>query len=134
MDLRSINASGFDGAPEWKTKVESEALNYGIISNKSIKEQREGLSIAILKGELIGAIQNNQVLVVIGEHLLKNNYILVRGLDLMCIIRMWDTYLAQDSSNGFDDFHIYVCASLLHRFSKDLKRRQDFEELFSFLN
>jgi len=67
MELRSINVSNFDGAPEWKAKAENKALSYGIISNKSIKEQREGLPIARLKGELMRAIAENQVLVVIGE-------------------------------------------------------------------
>jgi len=67
MELRAINVSNFDGAPEWKTKVESKTLSYGIISNKSIKEQRESLPIYRLKNELISAIANNQILVVIGE-------------------------------------------------------------------
>jgi len=67
QELRSINMSAFDGAPEWKQKAESKTLSYGIISNKSIKEQRESLPIYRLKRELMEAICNNQVLVVIGE-------------------------------------------------------------------
>mmetsp|Transcript_7755 Transcript_7755/g.15640 ORF Transcript_7755/g.15640 Transcript_7755/m.15640 type:complete len:1328 (-) Transcript_7755:1924-5907(-) len=67
QELRSINMSSFDGAPEWKQKAESKTLSYGIISNKSIKEQREGLPVYRLKSELIRAISENQVLVVIGE-------------------------------------------------------------------
>ena len=67
QELRSINMSSFDGAPEWKQKAESKTLSYGIISNRSIKEQREGLPIYRLKPELIRAITENQVLVVIGE-------------------------------------------------------------------
>ena len=67
QELRSINMSAFDGAPEWKQKVENKTLSYGIISSKSIKEQREGLPIYRLKKELMEAIHNNQVLVVIGE-------------------------------------------------------------------
>eukprot|EP00550_Attheya_septentrionalis_P002543 CAMPEP_0198285030 /NCGR_PEP_ID=MMETSP1449-20131203/4355_1 /TAXON_ID=420275 /ORGANISM="Attheya septentrionalis, Strain CCMP2084" /LENGTH=1204 /DNA_ID=CAMNT_0043982267 /DNA_START=100 /DNA_END=3714 /DNA_ORIENTATION=- len=67
QELRSINMSAFDGAPEWKQKAENKTLSYGIISNRSIKEQREGLPIAKLKRELINAITDNQVLVVIGE-------------------------------------------------------------------
>jgi len=59
--------SQMDGAPEWKQKIESKTLSYGIISNKSIKEQREGLPIFHLKTELLSAISQNQVLVVIGE-------------------------------------------------------------------
>lgn len=67
QELRSINMSAFDGAPEWKQKAESKTLSYGIISNKSIKEQREGLPIYRLKRELMRAMAENQVLVVIGE-------------------------------------------------------------------
>ena len=67
QELRSINMSTFDGAPEWKQKAQSKTLSYGIISNKSIKEQREGLPVFRLKSELMRAIQDNQVLVVIGE-------------------------------------------------------------------
>jgi ATP-dependent RNA helicase DHX8/PRP22 len=67
QELRSINMSTFDGAPEWKQKAQSKTLSYGIISNKSITEQRESLPIFKLKPELIRAITENQVLVVIGE-------------------------------------------------------------------
>jgi ATP-dependent RNA helicase DHX8/PRP22 len=69
QELRSINMSSLenDGKPEWKTKVESKTLSYGIISNKSLKEQREGLPVYRLKGPLMKAISENQVLVVIGE-------------------------------------------------------------------
>ncbi|KAL3766674.1 hypothetical protein ACHAWU_003430 [Discostella pseudostelligera] len=67
QELRSINMSAFDGAPEWKQKAESKTLSYGIISNKSIKEQRESLPIHRLKPELMRAMTENQVLVVIGE-------------------------------------------------------------------
>jgi len=67
QELRSINMSTFDGAPEWKQKAESKTLSYGIISSKSIKDQRESLPIYRLKPELIRAISENQVLVVIGE-------------------------------------------------------------------
>jgi len=67
QELRSINMSTFDGAPEWKQKAQSKTLSYGIISNKSLKDQRESLPIYRLKKELINAIVDNQVLVVIGE-------------------------------------------------------------------
>jgi hypothetical protein len=56
-----------NGAPEWKQKAENKTFSYGIISNKSLKEQRESLPIYILKTELMQAIVTNQVLVVIGE-------------------------------------------------------------------
>jgi ATP-dependent RNA helicase DHX8/PRP22 len=67
QELRSINMSAFDGAPEWKKKAENKTLSYGIISNKSIKEQRESLPVYRLKKELMEAITSNQLLVVVGE-------------------------------------------------------------------
>jgi predicted RNA-binding protein with RPS1 domain len=70
QELRSINVMsqlGDGSAPEWKQKAQNKALSYGIISTKSLKEQRESLPIYKLKQELIGAVANNQVLVVIGE-------------------------------------------------------------------
>jgi ATP-dependent RNA helicase DHX8/PRP22 len=67
QELRSINMSAFDGAPEWKKKAEKKTLSYGIISNKSIKEQRESLPIYRLKKELLEAVSKNQLLVVVGE-------------------------------------------------------------------
>jgi ATP-dependent RNA helicase DHX8/PRP22 len=69
QELRSINlmSQHQEGAPEWKQKAESKTLSYGIISNKSIHEQRQSLPIYRLKKELMQAIASNQLLVVIGE-------------------------------------------------------------------
>jgi ATP-dependent RNA helicase DHX8/PRP22 len=67
QELRAINMSAFDGAPEWKKKAENKTLSYGIISNKSIKEQRESLPVYRLKKELMDAISKNQILIVVGE-------------------------------------------------------------------
>ena len=44
----------------------------------------------------------------------------MRELELNCIIRLWDTYLSESNQNGFDDFHVYVCASFLTKFSEKL--------------
>lgn len=67
QELRSINIGGSLELPEWKQKTQGKSLAYGQISNKPIKEQREGLPIYRLKSELCAAIAQNQVLVVIGE-------------------------------------------------------------------
>lgn len=67
QELRSINMSAFDGAPDWKKKAENKTLSYGIISTKSLKEQRENLPVYRLKNELMKAISENQLLVVVGE-------------------------------------------------------------------
>lgn len=69
QELRSINimSNQTNGAPEWKQKAENKTLSFGIISNKSILEQRQSLPIYKLKRELMQAMTNNQILVVIGE-------------------------------------------------------------------
>eukprot|EP01033_Poteriospumella_lacustris_P004330 gene4330-3094_t len=67
QELRSINIGGSFELPEWKQKTQGKGLSYGIISDKSIKEQRESLPVYRLKSELCNAIAQNQVLVVIGE-------------------------------------------------------------------
>jgi ATP-dependent RNA helicase DHX8/PRP22 len=52
--------------PEWKVTY-GKAGSYGQRSRLSIQEQRESLPIFRLKKELINAVRDNQVLVVIGE-------------------------------------------------------------------
>lgn len=59
------------------------------------------------------------------------NCFLVRELELVAIVRLWDTYLAEDRE-GFDKFHVYVCAALLVTWSKQL-RNMGFQELIVFL-
>ncbi len=66
-ELRSINVGGSFALPEWKQKTQGKGLSYGQISNKSIREQRESLPVFQLRSELMSAIAQNQVLVVIGE-------------------------------------------------------------------
>jgi hypothetical protein len=58
------------------------------------------------------------------------NCLLLRELTMNSVIRMWDTYLTED--NGFSEFHLYVCASFLTRFSDTLKTL-DFQEIVMFL-
>lgn len=67
QELKSINLGGSFEMPEWKQKSQGKGISYGQISNKTIKDQREGLPICRLKSELCQAISQNQVLVVIGE-------------------------------------------------------------------
>jgi len=42
-------------------------MSFGKITNKSIKEQRELLSVFKLRGSLIKAVQDNQLLIVVGD-------------------------------------------------------------------
>ncbi|KAJ2851010.1 GTPase-activating protein [Coemansia brasiliensis] len=58
------------------------------------------------------------------------NCLLMRELSLSSIVRMWDTYLAEQ--NGFSSFHIYVCAAFLLKWSKRLQQ-MDFQEIMEFL-
>lgn len=57
------------------------------------------------------------------------NCLLLREFHLRCIPRLWDTYISE--SNGFEDFHVYVCAAFLCQFSSQLQE-MSFDELFGF--
>lgn len=59
------------------------------------------------------------------------NCLLMRELPPKMVIRMWDTYMAE-SGDGFSDFHIYVCAAFLIRWSEQLKD-MDFQNIMMFL-
>ncbi|XP_067930739.1 TBC1 domain family member 22B-like [Watersipora subatra] len=59
------------------------------------------------------------------------NNLLMRELPLRCTIRLWDTYLAEP--DGFADYHLYVCAAFLTKFSKQLIQQQDFQTLMTLL-
>ena len=91
------------------------------------------------------------------------NNLLIRELPLRCIVRLWDTYLAEgvvassvpqlmvdrkDQSNEVYDmnpwtigngtpfsssFHLFVCAAFLRFWSKNLLREQDFQGLMLLL-
>lgn len=58
------------------------------------------------------------------------NCLLLREFSLKAIVRLWDTYLSQD--NGFEVFHVYVCASFLLTWSAKL-RDMEFQDLVLFL-
>jgi len=58
------------------------------------------------------------------------NCLLMREISLPNIIRMWDTYLCE--ANGFSEFHTYVCAALLEKWSKELIT-QEFQNIIIFL-
>jgi ATP-dependent RNA helicase DHX8/PRP22 len=66
QELKGIGLMAYE-APEWKTKAMGKAVTYGIKDSRSMKEQRESLPIFKLKEQLINAVHDNQVLVVIGE-------------------------------------------------------------------
>lgn len=59
------------------------------------------------------------------------NCLLMRELPLALIVRMWDTYLSE-SPLGFNNFHVYVCAAFLSKFSAQLKQ-MEFQDILLFL-
>ncbi|KAG8420817.1 GTPase-activating protein [Metarhizium acridum] len=58
------------------------------------------------------------------------NCLLMREISVRNIIRMWDTYLAEEQ--GFSEFHLYVCAALVVKWSDRLVK-MDFQEIMMFL-
>lgn len=60
------------------------------------------------------------------------NCLLMREFPLHMIIRMWDTYLSEDDGSGFADFHIYVCAAFLSKWS-DRLQLLEFQDIILFL-
>ncbi|CAM9502600.1 unnamed protein product [Chrysoparadoxa australica] len=58
------------------------------------------------------------------------NCLLMRELPLSAILRAWDTYLAEP--DGFESFHVYVCAALLLKFSSVLQEKE-FQDMVIFL-
>ncbi|KAL8868908.1 MAG: hypothetical protein Q9174_004675 [Haloplaca sp. 1 TL-2023] len=58
------------------------------------------------------------------------NCLLMREVSVKCIIRMWDTYMAEEQ--GFSDFHLYVCAAFLVKWSDQLIK-MEFQEIMMFL-
>jgi ATP-dependent RNA helicase DHX8/PRP22 len=66
MELRGVGQGGYE-MPDWKKESFGKAPTFGQRSSLPIKQQRESLPIFKLRDELITAMANNQVLVVIGE-------------------------------------------------------------------
>jgi TBC1 domain family member 2 len=58
------------------------------------------------------------------------NCLLLREFHLKCVLRLWDTYLSE--KDGFEDFHVYVCAAFMCQFSSQLQE-MNFDELFGFM-
>ncbi len=52
------------------------------------------------------------------------NCLLMREVSVKSTIRMWDTYLAEEQ--GFSEFHLYVCAAFLVKWSEQLVK-MDFQ-------
>eukprot|EP00439_Symbiodinium_sp_Y106_P035088 s3618_g4.t1 len=59
------------------------------------------------------------------------NCLLLREFPFPCVIRLWDTYIAEPLE-GFSSFHVYVCAVFLIYWSPQLKQ-MDFQQLMLFM-
>ncbi|CAI5494706.1 unnamed protein product [Closterium sp. Naga37s-1] len=66
QELRGVGLAAYD-MPDWKKDAFGKAPTFGQRSKLSMQEQRQSLPIYKLKNELIQAVNENQVLVVIGE-------------------------------------------------------------------
>ncbi|KAK9387702.1 P-loop containing nucleoside triphosphate hydrolase protein [Lipomyces mesembrius] len=53
--------------PEWKKKALYNNTSFGKITNLSIREQRESLPVFKLRDELVKAVRDNQLLIVVGD-------------------------------------------------------------------
>ncbi|KAK9465268.1 rab-GTPase-TBC domain-containing protein [Lipomyces arxii] len=59
------------------------------------------------------------------------NCLLMREVSVKNTIRMWDTYMAEGPT-GFSEFHLYVCAAFLVKWSAQIQT-MDFQEIMMFL-
>ncbi|KAK9370736.1 rab-GTPase-TBC domain-containing protein [Lipomyces kononenkoae] len=59
------------------------------------------------------------------------NCLLMREVSVKNTIRMWDTYMAEGPT-GFSEFHLYVCAAFLVKWSVQIQT-MDFQEIMMFL-
>ncbi|CAD5117511.1 unnamed protein product [Dimorphilus gyrociliatus] len=67
-NMSSTSKSQLADMPEWKKHITGGTkASYGKKENKSLLEQRQSLPIFKLKDELIKAVNDNQILIVIGE-------------------------------------------------------------------
>ncbi|KAI9859156.1 MAG: DEAH-box ATP-dependent RNA helicase prp22 [Trichoglossum hirsutum] len=67
-DLRNAQMhKGGEDLPEWKRVVQSKNQTFGRITNMSIKEQRESLPVFKFKAQLIEAVHQEQLLIVVGD-------------------------------------------------------------------
>ena len=58
------------------------------------------------------------------------NCLLMRELSLKNTIRMWDSYMSE--GDGFSEYHLYVCAAFLVKWS-DRLRKMEFQDMLIFL-
>ncbi len=68
-DLRNskANAGKSEDVPEWRRAIVPKDQSFGKRTNMSMKEQRESLPVFVFRDQLIKAVKENQILIVVGE-------------------------------------------------------------------
>lgn len=66
QELHTLGTPGYQ-MPEWKQQSFGKNVSFGRVTTKTILEQRQSLPIFKLREQLLEAIHDNQVLIVIGE-------------------------------------------------------------------
>jgi ATP-dependent RNA helicase DHX8/PRP22 len=66
-DIRQTDVEDKKVEPEWKKKVFSQHQKVGRVMSMTIREQRESLPIFKLRETIVKAVEDNQILVVVGE-------------------------------------------------------------------
>ena len=67
-EMRNSQSNGSSNAvPEWKQVVQNKNQSFGKRTNLSIKEQRESLPVFKLRKQLLDAVRDNQLLIVVGD-------------------------------------------------------------------
>lgn len=67
-DLRNTTvAKSADPLPEWKRATQSKDISYGKRTSLTIKQQRESLPVFKFRKQLLEAVEQNQLLVVVGD-------------------------------------------------------------------
>jgi len=67
QELRGIGMSQVLETPEWRKETIDKNMTFGKVTKLTLKEQRESLPIYKLREQLLEAIHDNKILVVIGE-------------------------------------------------------------------
>ena len=67
VDRKAIKPAPSEEVPEWKRVTMSKDVQLGRRTNMTIKEQRESLPVYKFRSELIKAVHDNQLLIVVGE-------------------------------------------------------------------
>lgn len=67
-DLRNPQANNFsDDLPEWKRVTQSKDQSFGKRTSMSIKQQRESLPVYKFRKQLLDAVNENQLMIVVGD-------------------------------------------------------------------